>query len=75
MYLYWISCYILLLFFSCLVVYGLVFENNSHSLNKSYTAGFTKENGTLGNICEMVSCSDLLLLLISDAAQIGELVF
>ncbi|KAJ8483538.1 hypothetical protein OPV22_016023 [Ensete ventricosum] len=33
-------------------------------------AGFTEENGTLGDICETVAGSDLLLLLISDAAQV-----
>lgn len=33
-------------------------------------AGFSEENGTLGDIWETVSSSDLVLLLISDAAQV-----
>lgn len=33
-------------------------------------AGFTEESGTLGDVIETVAESDLVLLLISDAAQV-----
>ena len=36
-------------------------------------AGFTEENGTLGDIWETVAPSDLVLLLISESAQVGGL--
>lgn len=36
-------------------------------------AGFTEETGTLGDVIETVAESDLVLLLISDAAQVGKI--
>ena len=42
---------------------------NSSSAKAARTAGFTEENGTLGEMFEVVKESDLVLLLISDAAQ------
>ncbi|KAL9385697.1 hypothetical protein Peur_022707 [Populus x canadensis] len=44
-------------------------RKGSRSFAEARGAGFTEENGTLGNIWETVSGSDLVLLLISDAAQ------
>jgi len=45
-------------------------RKGSRSFSEARGAGFTKENGTLGDIWETVnSGSDLVLLLISDAAQ------
>lgn len=46
-------------------------RKGSRSFDEARAAGFTEENGTLGDIWETVSGSDLLLLLISDAAQVG----
>ena len=40
-------------------------------INEARAAGFSEENGTLGDIWETISGSDLVLLLISDAAQVG----
>lgn len=45
-------------------------RKGSRSFDEARAAGFTEENGTLGDIWETVSGSDLLLLLISDAAQV-----
>jgi ketol-acid reductoisomerase len=42
---------------------------NSSSAAAAREAGFTEENGTLGEMLEVVRESDLVLLLISDAAQ------
>ncbi|KAJ4821958.1 hypothetical protein Tsubulata_039118 [Turnera subulata] len=50
-----------------LVKIGL--RKGSRSFNEACAAGFTEENGTLGDIWETISRSDLVLLLISDAAQ------
>ena len=44
-------------------------RENSSSIPKAEAAGFTKENGTLGEMYEVIAESDLILLLISDAAQ------
>ncbi|GLT37403.1 hypothetical protein SLA2020_117210 [Shorea laevis] len=44
-------------------------RKGSHSFAEARAVGFTEENGTLGDIWETVSGSDLVLLLISDAAQ------
>ena len=41
----------------------------SSSMDEAREAGFTEENGTLGEMFEVVAESDLVLLLISDAAQ------
>jgi hypothetical protein len=40
-------------------------------LNEAREAGFTEESGTLGDIWETISGSDLVLLLISDSAQVS----
>eukprot|EP00252_Welwitschia_mirabilis_P014102 TRINITY_DN3113_c0_g1_i1.p1 TRINITY_DN3113_c0_g1~~TRINITY_DN3113_c0_g1_i1.p1 ORF type:complete len:595 (+),score=119.56 TRINITY_DN3113_c0_g1_i1:184-1968(+) len=44
-------------------------RKGSKSCAEARAAGFMEENGTLGDIIETVSGSDLVLLLISDAAQ------
>lgn len=49
------------------VVVGL--RENSSSIAGAEAAGFTKDSGTLGEMYEVISGSDLLVLLISDAAQ------
>lgn len=41
----------------------------SSSMDKARAAGFTEESGTLGEMFDVVRESDLVLLLISDAAQ------
>ena len=41
----------------------------SSSVAEAEAAGFTRENGTLGDMMEVVAESDMVLLLISDAAQ------
>jgi len=41
----------------------------SSSMDEARAAGFTEENGTLGEMYSVISESDLVLLLISDAAQ------
>ncbi|KAK9071671.1 hypothetical protein SSX86_008100 [Deinandra increscens subsp. villosa] len=41
----------------------------SSSFNEARAAGFSEETGTLGDIYETISGSDLVLLLISDSAQ------
>ena len=46
-------------------------RKGSHSFDEARAAGFTEETGTLGDIWETVSGSDLVLLLISDAAQVS----
>ncbi|XP_072993711.1 ketol-acid reductoisomerase, chloroplastic-like [Typha latifolia] len=51
------------------IVVKIGLRKGSHSFNEARAAGFTEENGTLGDIWEIVPGSDLLLLLISDAAQ------
>lgn len=44
-------------------------RKGSSSFNEARGAGFSEENGTLGDIYETISGSDLVLLLISDSAQ------
>ncbi|XP_042379892.1 ketol-acid reductoisomerase, chloroplastic-like [Zingiber officinale] len=51
------------------IVVKIGLRKGSASFDEARAAGFTEENGTLGDIWETVSSSDLLLLLISDAAQ------
>ncbi|KAJ6855603.1 hypothetical protein NC651_040297 [Populus alba x Populus x berolinensis] len=46
-------------------------EKDSCSFAEAHAAGFTEESDTLGDIWETISGSDLVLLLISDAAQAG----
>lgn len=45
-------------------------RKGSRSFAEARTAGFSEENGTLGDIWETIAGSDLVLLLISDAAQV-----
>lgn len=45
-------------------------RKGSCSFAEAHDVGFTEANGTLGDIWETVSSSDLLLLLISNAAQV-----
>src|SRR6185312_15667845 len=54
-------------FFFCFQI-GL--RKGSKSFEEARAAEFTEESGTLGDIWETVSGSDLVLLLISDAAQV-----
>ena len=49
------------------VVVGL--REGSSSIAEANKAGFNKEDGSLGELFEVVSSSDLVVLLISDAAQ------
>ncbi|WOK91377.1 ketol-acid reductoisomerase, chloroplastic-like [Canna indica] len=51
------------------IVVKIGLRKGSKSFDEARAAGFTEESGTLGDIWETVSGSDLLLLLISDAAQ------
>ncbi|XP_073119095.1 ketol-acid reductoisomerase, chloroplastic [Henckelia pumila] len=51
------------------IVVKIGLRKGSRSFDEARAAGFTEENGTLGDIWETVSGSDLVLLLISDAAQ------
>ncbi len=44
-------------------------REGSDSMDEARAAGFTEENGTLGEMYAVISESDLVLLLISDAAQ------
>lgn len=52
------------------VVVGM--RANSDSLDKIRAAGFTEESGTLGEMYEVIGNSDLVILLINDAAQVEE---
>lgn len=45
-------------------------RSGSSSMASAREAGFTEENGTLGEMWEVVAESDMVVLLISDAAQI-----
>lgn len=45
----------------------------SDSVKKAGEKGFTEENGTLGEMFEVIKESDLVILLISDAAQVENL--
>jgi len=46
-------------------------RKGSRSFAEARAAGFTEESGTLGDIWETVSGSDLVMLLISDSAQVN----
>lgn len=48
-------------------------RKGSKSVAEARAAGFTEETGTLGDVIETVAESDLVLLLISDAAQVGKI--
>lgn len=50
------------------VVVGL--RDGSKSLIKARKAGFNEEDGTLGEMYQVIADSDLVILLISDAAQV-----
>ncbi|KAL5221872.1 hypothetical protein ABZP36_026585 [Zizania latifolia] len=51
------------------IVVKIGLRKGSKSFEEARAAGFTEESGTLGDIWETISGSDLVLLLISDAAQ------
>ncbi|XP_002988731.2 ketol-acid reductoisomerase, chloroplastic [Selaginella moellendorffii] len=51
------------------IVVKIGLRKGSKSAADARAAGFTEENGTLGDVIETVAGSDLVLLLISDAAQ------
>ncbi|KAL7185204.1 hypothetical protein ACSBR2_027184 [Camellia fascicularis] len=51
------------------IVVKIGLSKGSRSFAEAHTAGFSEENGNLGDIWETISGSDLVLLLISDAAQ------
>ncbi|XP_010277770.1 PREDICTED: ketol-acid reductoisomerase, chloroplastic [Nelumbo nucifera] len=51
------------------IVVKIGLRKGSRSFEEARAAGFTEESGTLGDIWETISGSDLVLLLISDAAQ------
>jgi len=53
-----------------LLCFQIGLRKGSKSFEEARAAGFTEESGTLGDIWETVSGSDLVLLLISDAAQV-----
>lgn len=50
------------------VVIGL--RSDSPSVAEAEACGFTKAAGTLGDVFDVISSSDLVVLLISDAAQV-----
>lgn len=60
-------------FFNTITQIGL--RKGSRSFEEARAAGFTEETGTLGDIWETISGSDLVLLLISDAAQVSALCY
>ncbi|ESQ44221.1 hypothetical protein EUTSA_v10005853mg [Eutrema salsugineum] len=51
------------------IVVKIGLRKGSRSFEEARAVGFTEESGTLGDIWETISGSDLVLLLISDAAQ------
>ncbi|RVW18865.1 Ketol-acid reductoisomerase, chloroplastic [Vitis vinifera] len=51
------------------IVVKIGLRKGSRSLAEARAAGFTEENGTLGDIWETIAGSNLVLLLISDSAQ------
>ncbi|CAH9135489.1 unnamed protein product, partial [Cuscuta epithymum] len=51
------------------IVVKIGLRKGSRSFDEARAVGFTEENGTLGDIWETISGSDLVLLLISDSAQ------
>ncbi|TYI04182.1 hypothetical protein ES332_A10G000600v1 [Gossypium tomentosum] len=52
------------------IIVKVGFRKGSRSFDEARAAGLSEENGTLGDIWETISGSDLVLLLISDAAQL-----
>eukprot|EP00897_Mesotaenium_endlicherianum_P009340 jgi/Mesen1/8434/ME000475S07695 len=51
------------------IVVKIGLRKTSASANDARVAGFTEETGTLGDVLDVIGESDLVLLLISDAAQ------
>ncbi|KAG2590509.1 ketol-acid reductoisomerase, chloroplastic-like [Panicum virgatum] len=51
------------------IVVKIGLRKGSKSFEEARAAGYTEESGTLGDIWETISGSDLVLLLISDSAQ------
>ncbi|XP_028073163.1 ketol-acid reductoisomerase, chloroplastic-like [Camellia sinensis] len=51
------------------IVVKIGLRKGSHSFAEARAAGFSEETGTLGDMWETISGSDLVLLLICDAAQ------
>jgi ketol-acid reductoisomerase len=51
------------------IVVKIGLRKGSKSVEEARAVGFTEESGTLGDVLETVAESDLVLLLISDAAQ------
>lgn len=47
-------------------------RKGSKSADEARQCGFTEEDGTLGDVLDVVGDSDLVILLISDAAQVCE---
>jgi ketol-acid reductoisomerase len=47
-------------------------RKGSSSFAEARDAGFSEESGTLGDMWETISGSDLVLLLISDSAQVNQ---
>ncbi len=47
-------------------------RENSSSMTKARKAGFTEENGTLGEMYDVVAESDMVILLIADSGQVAE---
>lgn len=47
-------------------------RKGSKSADEARQCGFTEEDGTLGDVLDVVGDSDLVILLISDAAQVRE---
>jgi len=56
----------------CLKKMKVGLRKGSSSFAEARDAGFSEENGTLGDIWETISGSDLVLLLISDSAQVNQ---
>ncbi|KAJ1417373.1 hypothetical protein SESBI_16638 [Sesbania bispinosa] len=56
------------------IVVKVGLRKGSRSFAEARAAGFSEENGTLGDIWETISGSDLVLLLISDSAQCSEVI-
>ena len=64
----WFKCVVCLVIIFLKTQIGL--RKGSRSFAEARAAGFSEENGTLGDIWETVSGSDLVMLLISDSAQV-----
>lgn len=54
----------------CVIWSQVGLRKGSRSFAEARAAGFTEDNGTLGDIWETIAGSDLVLLLISDSAQV-----